>query len=177
MHPVIYDVAVSIDGYISGPSDDISAFPHVGPMVEAYMARLTTYSACLMGRRTYEFGYQFGLKPGQNPYPHMTSYVISSSLNLPESAEVEVIRTDLLATVDRIKAKATGPVYLCGGGVLAGALARAGRIDILRLKRQPIILGSGTPLFAPDTGPLAISAQVTTSFEGGGIYQEITLTR
>ena len=31
MPTIIYDVAVSIDGYISGPSGDISRFAHDGP--------------------------------------------------------------------------------------------------------------------------------------------------
>lgn len=34
MHPIIYDVAVSIDGFIAGPSEDVSQFPHSGKIVE-----------------------------------------------------------------------------------------------------------------------------------------------
>ena len=30
-----------------------------------------------MGRRTYEFGYKYGLQPGQSPYPHMENYIFS----------------------------------------------------------------------------------------------------
>jgi len=33
-----------------------------------------------MGKNTYEFGYKFGLKPGQRAYPHMTHYIFSNSL-------------------------------------------------------------------------------------------------
>lgn len=176
MQSLIYDVAVSIDGYISGPGGDISAFPHDGPMVQDYLDRLTTYSACLMGRATYEFGYRFGLEPGRNPYPHMASHVVSRRLDLPDGAGVSLIRGDLLAQVDRIKAEATGPVYLCGGGELAGALARAGRIDLLRLKRQPIILGGGVRLFGPDAPALTPRVLRTRAFDTGGIFQELALT-
>ena len=35
MQPIIYDVAVSIDGYIAGPEGDISQFPESGDIVEA----------------------------------------------------------------------------------------------------------------------------------------------
>ena len=34
MHPIIYDVAVSLDGFIAGVSGDISKFAHEGPVVD-----------------------------------------------------------------------------------------------------------------------------------------------
>lgn len=40
MQSIIYDVAISIDGYISGPDGDISQFASEGPVVEDYMTRL-----------------------------------------------------------------------------------------------------------------------------------------
>ena len=60
MQPIIYDVAVSIDGYIAGPGGDISAFPASGRLVDDYLERLADYRTVIMGRDTYEFGYRFG---------------------------------------------------------------------------------------------------------------------
>lgn len=40
MQPIIYDVAVSMDGFISGPGGDISQFAHEEPVVEDYANRL-----------------------------------------------------------------------------------------------------------------------------------------
>lgn len=34
MQPIVYDVAVSVDGYISGHSGDVSQFDYEGPVVE-----------------------------------------------------------------------------------------------------------------------------------------------
>jgi len=67
LQPLIYDVAVSIDGYIAGPGGDIAGFAFEGPVVEDYAARLKTYGTAIMGRGTYEFGYRYGMEPGQNP--------------------------------------------------------------------------------------------------------------
>ncbi len=64
MPSLIYDVAVSIDGYIAGPNGDISGFPMQGPHAEAYDARLAEYPAVIMGKNTYEFGYAYGLPAG-----------------------------------------------------------------------------------------------------------------
>lgn len=148
---LIYDVSVSIDGYISGPENDISKFPQSGKIVDDYLRRRDGYQTSLMGRATYEFGYAFGMMPGDNPYPHMRTLVLSKTLSLPPNSGVERIDTDAIEFVRQLKVEIDTSIYLCGGGALAGSLARAGLIDILILKRVPIILGGGTRLFG-DTG-------------------------
>lgn len=54
MQPLIYDVAVSIDGYIGGPDGDISQFAQDGAVVDDYTARLglETCATAIMGRAT-----------------------------------------------------------------------------------------------------------------------------
>ena len=179
MQPIIYDVAVSADGFIAGASGDVSQFPHTGPVVDDYATRLQTYAAVLMGRATYQFGYAFGLKPGENPYPWAMSLVISPSIVLPDNpeveVEVEVVRTDPAARIDRLRHMALGPIYLCGGGHLAGWLLREGLITHLRLKRAPVILGQGVPLFA-GTGPVRpMTLTDSRIYKDGVIYQEYRL--
>ena len=71
MARIIYYVASSIDGFIAGQNDDISDFVPGGKGVEKYLADLQKFKTVIMGRRTYEFGYQFGLEPGKPAYPHM----------------------------------------------------------------------------------------------------------
>lgn len=175
MQPVIYDVAVSADGFIAGASDDVSRFPHDGPVVDAYLARLKSYSCCLMGRRTYEIGYAYGLKPGDNPYPGMKSVVISKTLNLPGAAQVKVISKDILPFITALRRDAKGPIYLCGGGRLAGWMASMGTINLLRLKRAPVFLGSGVALFGQYQLPHNAKLLKTTCHEGGIVYQEFEL--
>ncbi|MEJ6392520.1 dihydrofolate reductase family protein [Gymnodinialimonas sp. 2305UL16-5] len=169
MHPIIYDVAVSADGYICGPDADVSAFPHSGPIVDDYMARLQNYAVALMGRATYEFGLAHGLPPGANPYPHMRSIVVSSKLELPETSEIELWRD--LSALNTLRQQAEGPIYLCGGGVLAQALAQACHLSELRLKRAPCILGSGIPLFAPGTPSFTLSLLEQRDYGNGLLYQ------
>ena len=101
-----------------------------------------------MGRRTYELGYAFGLKPGERPYAHMDTYVVSSTLDLPAGNQVKTIRYSVLDRVRQLRSRMGGVIYLSGGGELAGCLLAAGLIDSLILKLNPILLGGGTPLFA-----------------------------
>lgn len=167
MHPIIYDVAVSADGFIAGPNTDVSAFPHTGAIVDDYRARLGTYSTALMGRATYEFGLQHGLPPGANPYPNMRTIVVSTTLT-PPGDDIEVWR-DLLG-LQALRSKAPGPIYLCGGGHLASAIAATGHLTHLTLKRAPIILGSGTPLFA-QASPTPLTLQSQTDYGEGLLFQ------
>ncbi|MFZ5965078.1 dihydrofolate reductase family protein [Thalassococcus sp. BH17M4-6] len=175
MHPVIYDVAVSIDGYISGPGGDISGFAQDGAVVDDYRDRLSRYATAIMGRATYEFGYRFGMAPGQNPYGHMRTFVFSATIDLPAKRDVTVMRGDLAETLARIVAQSRGPVYLCGGGAFAGSLLALGLIDILRLKRAPVVLGGGVPLFGP--GRIAPRLTLLTShpYADGGLFQEYAI--
>lgn len=174
---VFYDVSVSIDGFIAGPGADIARFPHEGAIVDDYLARLKSYTIAIMGRRTYEFGYAFGLKPGANPYPHMRCIILSRSIELPASRDVEVVGQDASGFVRALKNDTTTStvdelIYLCGGGALAGSLAREGLIDRLCLKRAPIVLGGGTPLFGEAGAALEVKALSTREYPGGALLQE-----
>lgn len=147
MRSIVYDVATSLDGFIAGPDDDISMYPAEGAHLDDYLARLKTYDTVIMGRRTYEFGYAYGLEPGKRAYPHMDHHILSRRLELPADAEVAVVRDDWLGAVERLKRGPGGDIYLCGGGQLAGLLAANDLIDRLVLKLAPVVIGGGVKLF------------------------------
>jgi len=84
-------VAISLDGFISGPDEDITGFLSEGNGVSKYLDDLKDYDTVIMGRKTYEFEYKYGLEPGQTPYPHMKHYIFSNNLTLNDPDEkVEV---------------------------------------------------------------------------------------
>lgn len=147
MNKIVYYVATSLDGYISGPNDDISYFAHEGSGVDTYLKDLLTFETVIMGRKTYEFGFQFGLKPGQPAYPHMEHFIFSESLNIDELHEAVHIEKATISRIEEIRKQSKTDVYLCGGGEFAGWLLDNDMIDQLKLKINPIILGGGTKLF------------------------------
>ena len=175
MQPIIYDVAVSADGFICGASSDVSLFPHSGPVVDDYLERMATYAHALMGRRTYEFGYAHGLPPGANPYPTMQSLVFSENMVLPEGSEVEVVGQAPLARIDELRQTSPDPIYLCGGGDFAGWLLSHNRIDQLRLKRAPIFYGSGIRLFGSHPQPVSARLTLSKLYDDGVLFQEFAL--
>lgn len=147
MNKLIYYVATSLDGYISGVNGDISMFQFHEKAVEKYKRDLRKFSTVIMGRKTYEFGYQYGLAPGQPAYPHMEHYIFSDSLTISElSKTVHIEKMNSERIKDNMNSSPTD-VYLCGGGQFTGWLLDHGLIDQLKLKLNPIVLGTGVPLF------------------------------
>ncbi len=174
MHPIIYDVAVSLDGFIAGPSGDVSKFTYEGAVVDDYQGRMADYRTAIMGRSTYEFGYQFGLQSGQNPYRHMRTIVLSKTLECPLKREIEIWDTLDMTNVEDLKATAKGPIYLCGGGALAGSLLRMGVIDEVRLKRTPIVLGSGVSLFGKTSDIGRLKCSGVKLYDSGHVLETLT---
>jgi dihydrofolate reductase len=147
MRKIIYYVATSIDGYISGPDDDISGFVQESDAVEKYLQDLQHFDTVIMGRKTYEFGYRYGLEPGQPAYPHMEHYIFSKSLNFESrSRKLHVCSPDI-ELIRELKQQKGTDLYLCGGGQFAGWLLEHEMVDILKIKLNPFISGSGVPLF------------------------------
>ncbi len=147
MQKIIYYVASSLDGYIAGKNGDISQFIMQGEGVEKYQSDLAKFDTVIMGRKTYEFGYQFGLVPGQPAYPNMKHYIFSNSLVIDNLSEVVKIENLAIEKVKEIQKNAKTDIYLCGGGQFAGWLLENNLIDQLKLKLNPVVLGSGTKLF------------------------------
>lgn len=146
MRTIHYDVAMSLNGYIAGPDEDISGFPAKGEHLDAYLKRLEGYDTVLMGRSTYEFGFRFGLHPGQRAYPHMRHLIFSRTLELPTNCDVEIVRDDWVNRVKALKSSAGGAIYLCGGGQFAGLLVSNGLVDRLHVKLAPVLLPGGVRL-------------------------------
>lgn len=147
MARIIYYVAISIDGFIAGPNDDTSGFTAAGDGVTKYLDDLKDFKTVIMGRRTYEFGYKYGLKPGQPAYPHMQHYLFSKTLRFEDqSDQISICAMDLEIIKD-IRKQSESEIYLCGGGRFAGWLLENEMIDILKIKLNPLILGDGIRLF------------------------------
>ncbi len=147
MRKIDYYVAISLDGYISGPNADISGFIAKGEGIKKYLDDLQNYDTVIMGRSTYEFGYQYGLIPGQLAYPHMKHYVFSRHLTFDEKDENLNICDLDISVIENLKKETGSNIYLCGGGQFASWLFENEKIDTLKIKLNPFIQGDGIKLF------------------------------
>jgi dihydrofolate reductase len=180
-----YFVAVSLDGPISGPDDDFSAFPvtgdHVEMIVRDYRDTLpkvaldalgltadgSRFDTTLMGWNTYAAGFAHT----RDPYPHTRQLVFSRTRGQADADPgVEVTAADPVEVVRDLKRGEGSGIWLCGGGRLASALV--GEIDRLVLKVNPVVLQDGPALFAGDFEPRTFALERSTPYESGVVVHE-----
>lgn len=167
MSKIVYYVAASLDGFIAGPNNDVSNFVGEGNGVEKYLNDLKNFNTVIMGRKTYEFGYEFGLEPGQPAYPHMQHYIFSNSLELENMHDLIHIEELKIDRINEIKESSSTDVYLCGGGQFAGWLLDNGQIDVLKIKINPIVLGGGVPIFGNSKANVNLNLKENGLFDNG----------
>ncbi len=146
MRKLKYHVASTVDGFIGHEDHSVDGFVPEGEHVTDYLESLKTdYDTVLMGRKTYEFGFQFGVT---NPYPWLKQYVLSRSMASSPDANVELFSGDVFEFVRELKNAEGKDIYLCGGAKLAGSLLSEGLVDEVIVKLNPVIFGKGIPLFS-----------------------------
>jgi dihydrofolate reductase len=172
---VHYYVATTVDGFIARADGSFDCFPTEGDHLAAYLESLAGFDTVLMGRKTYEVGLRHGVT---NPYPSMKAIVFSRTMETSPDPNVELVRTDPAERVHTLRDEPGGNIYLCGGAALAGLLLRAGLVDELTVKVNPLVLGEGLPLFstlatsAGPVGPIETRLQLRSqrSFDSGVVF-------
>lgn len=184
MRELVYYVAVSIDGFIADPRGGFDAFPVEGDHMDAVLGEYadalpahvlaalglepprTRFDAVVMGYNTLTPALDAGIG---SPYPHLRQFVASRRAREVDPAIT--VTADPLAAVRELKGEDGLDIWLCGGGQLAGALRD--EIDRLVLKRNPLVFGSGVPLFGDAAySPQSFMRTNTRSFSSGVVIEE-----
>lgn len=182
MRKLVYYTAVSLDGYIAGPQGEYDFYPMCDDMTawitERYPETLPTHlrelvgmpldapnrtlDTILMGRGAYEPGLAAGT---DSPYNHMKQYVFSSTLAPVDNPQVEVVDTDPVELVRRLKKEEGLDIWLCGGGNLAGQLVD--EVDQLIIKSYPVVAGDGVAVFTGNFHPTRFTVGRRKEFSNG----------
>ncbi|MBN8822845.1 MULTISPECIES: dihydrofolate reductase family protein [unclassified Spirosoma] len=171
MRKLIYDVAASFDNFIAHTDGSIDGFQTEGDFVSDFLERIKTYGAVLMGRKTYEWGFALGMQPGEPAYtqinPQLKNYIFSSSMHFEEGALIQLVTEEATDFVRRLKTQPGEPIWLCGGGELAGKLLDAHLIDELVVKLNPVVLGEGIRLFGSSQTKVGLIRTDSKPYENG----------
>ena len=158
-------IAVSLDGCIAGPDGDLSWVFHDAPYgYTPFHARVDTV---LMGRRTYETARSFDAWPyaGRNivVFTRQRDHAVSTPNTVATSREPADV-------VGELRARDGGTLWLAGGGELVRACLDAGLVDDVMVSIHPLILGTGTPLFAAGTRRTALALTGERRFPSGVVH-------
>ncbi|RRR97601.1 dihydrofolate reductase family protein [Glycomyces terrestris] len=185
MRELTYYVGATLDGYIAGPNGEYDRLPiepdlvefinEVRPETVPTAAREAVglagapnrlYDTVIMGRGTYLPGLETGYP---SPYAHLEQYVFSATLDPALAPDVTFVAGDAVATVRELKRREGKGIWLCGGGKLAASLVD--EIDEIVLKRYPLVLGGGLPLFDGPYAPLRFDLVENRTFDSGMTVQ------
>jgi dihydrofolate reductase len=170
MRKLIYGGAVSLDGFLAGPSGALD-WLHWSKDAEEIMGEsMRGVDAYLMGRKTYEAA--LAMQPEDAPVDEKgsKSYVFSRSwTQLPRSG-AELVREDAPGFVRRLKDQPGGKIVLMGGGELAQCLLGAGLVDEVGLNVHPVVLGRGVPVFRDPGSRLRLELLECRAIDGGCVF-------
>jgi dihydrofolate reductase len=150
MRRVRFSVAVSLDGYIAGPGDDMGWLIWSDDAGALAGEHWRDFDTVLLGRKTYAFAAKSGQTEGDPG--GIRSYIFSRTLTASPSPNADLVRDDAAGFVRALKGQPGKDILLMGGGELFVALLAGGVIDEIGLNLHPVLLGGGAPLFPNDAG-------------------------
>lgn len=169
---------LSLDGLFADAAGDVGWAKRDGQELTEYVKQtrgnITTY---LFGRTTYEMFASFWPTPAGkslNPYfakllSEGRKVVFSKSLKRADWENTVIERDASRETLTRVKHESAGDCLIFGSGTLVRDLAARGHIDEYQLVLNPVILGSGTPLFCPAPRAIGLRLVEARSFKNGTV--------
>ncbi|NNE95097.1 MAG: dihydrofolate reductase [Acidimicrobiales bacterium] len=160
-------IAVSLDGYIAGPDNDLEWLEHVpNPSGSdfGFADHMASIDAVVMGRGTFEAISHI------RPWPYDKPVVVASSTLAEMPAELGNSVRLMTGTPEEVVQQCADLGYLdlyIDGGRLVTSFLRSDLIDEMVLSRIPVILGGGILLFGPLPAPTWWEHVETTAFDGG----------
>jgi dihydrofolate reductase len=178
-------MTMSLDGYVTGPSDSVAEPMGVdgfrlfdwldrrhdqGPSGQVYNESLAT-GAVIAGRRTYEHADRW---QGDH-HDGVPVFVLTHSIpDDPPPGSIHYV-TDVRECAKQARTAAGDGDVMVHGAATARALLRAGQLDELELHVVPVLLGQGRRLFDGIPAELELVRHLTTS--DGPVAQRVTHLR
>ncbi|NUS91233.1 MAG: dihydrofolate reductase [Nocardia sp.] len=182
MRKLTFGMSQSLDGYIAAPGDDLGWSVPSDELFQWWSDRVKATGTALYGRKLWEAmsshwptaDQQPDAAPAHIEYAHrwrdMPKVVFSSMIGTVDW-NARLVTGDAVAEITRLKAEDGGPMDI-GGATLAAVAMRAGLIDEYVIVTHPVLVGGGTPFFAPLGNWISLNLVETRTFPGG-----VVLTR
>jgi dihydrofolate reductase len=147
MRKISLFIAMSLDGYIAKPNDDLSFLKLVEKEGEDYgYAKFTSnIDTIIIGRKTYEYVVR---EIGTSHYDNgeRDVYVITRT-ERPQTGRTTFYTGNLTELIDLLKSESGKNIYCDGGAEIINELLKHKLIDELTVSIIPVLLGNGTKLF------------------------------
>ena len=173
MRKIVSGLSISLDGVIEDADQWMGPWfnPQLGQAIGSMMA---TQDAMLLGRVTYEgFAAYWPHQTGDmaDTMNGTTKYVVSGTLTSADWQNSTLIpAAAAFAKIAELKQQQGQNIGITGSGTLVSSLLREGLLDELHLFIFPVVLGSGTRLFAMPGDKLPLRLIDSATFETGVVH-------
>jgi dihydrofolate reductase len=153
MRKVVYSLTNSLDNFIARRDGAYDWILMDDEIMSEFPRLYASFDAILIGRKSYDQTLQQSPETGQETAGFMgiRTYVFSRTMKESPNAGVKIISDNAGEFVRSLKNESGKDIWLFGGGILAASLLKERLVDEIGVAIQPILLGSGIPLF-PDIG-------------------------
>src|SRR5256714_2447221 len=176
---LIYSMGVSVDGFIADRKGEFGWSPPGEAQFRFHTAQVRELGGYLCGRRLYETMLPWETDPSMRDnelgaafadvwcaIPKVVfSHTLDSVQGNARLAEASVAE-EAAAALD-----ATDKDVSIGGAGLAAAAIELGLVDELRMFRNPVVVGGGTPFLPPVTEDVRLDLVETRTFGSRVIYE------
>ncbi|MBT2561204.1 dihydrofolate reductase [Pedobacter sp. ISL-68] len=167
MRKISLFIAMSLDGYIAKPNDDLSFLKLVEKEGEDYgYSKFTeTIDTLIVGRKTYDYVLK---NIGSCHYDNgqRDVYVITRT-ERPNTGRTIFYTGDLIELAKRLKFENGKNIYCDGGAEVINELLKHNLIDEFIISVVPVLLGNGTRLFKGGRLEQTLKLVATNTFETG----------
>ncbi|MFB2118920.1 dihydrofolate reductase family protein [Parapedobacter sp. 2B3] len=167
MRKISLFIAISLDGYIAKPNDDLSFLKIVEKEGEDYgYAEFTSeIDTIIIGRRTYDYVIK-EIGPAHYDNGHRDVYVITRT-ERPKVGRTTFYTGDITELVKRLKSAKGKNIYCDGGAEVINELLKEDLIDESIISVIPVLLGNGTRLFKDGRPEQTLEFLTAKTFETG----------
>jgi len=161
---LILYIAMSLDGYIGKPNDDLSFLSIVEKEGEdyGYADFVSTIDTVVMGRKTYDWVIK------QVVFPHIekNTFILTRTAR-PNIGKTVFYTGDLNDLVKKLKSEEGKNIFCDGGAEVVNELIINNLIDEFIISVIPILVGNGIKLFKDGRPEQKLKLISTKSFDTG----------
>ena len=173
MRKVVYSLTNSLDNFIARADGGADWILMDDELMEEFPKFFETFDTVLMGRKTYDVAYaqshQQDPGQGESGFMGMKTYIFSRTMKENPGGEVELVSGDAGEFVRDLKNQSGKDIWLMGGGILAASLLKENLIDEINLAIQPVLLGSGVPLFPEGDRQINLELVESKTYKNGTV--------